>query len=143
LRQRLSLADVIAVDHAFGLGFATKFVADVGPWAYPDDESEASIGVKRYVQSNPDKARASKFDESTEESKTAYLLVSCSAQTKVETGSDTEVTGQGCCCSSSKDNSCHPWYPPCVSLPPMCHSSSNVPFSKVIELCMGFPTKTY
>jgi len=29
LHQRLSLADVIAADYAFGVGFATKFVADV------------------------------------------------------------------------------------------------------------------
>ena len=49
LRQRLSLADVIAVDHAFGVGFATKFVSEVDLCIYPDEQTKAIIGVKAYV----------------------------------------------------------------------------------------------
>lgn len=76
LRQRLTLADVIAVDHAFGVGFATKFVADVDLWIYPDEQTKAVIGVKAYVQSTLDKSRASSglFEKFTEESKTSHLL---------------------------------------------------------------------
>lgn len=76
LRQRLSLADAIVVDHAFGVGFATKFVAEVDLWVYPDDQTKSSIGVKRYVQGTLDKCRASNisFDDFTDESKTSYLL---------------------------------------------------------------------
>lgn len=76
LRQRLSLADVIAVDRAFGVGFATKFVADVDLWIYPDEQTKATIGVKAYVQSNLDKSRAlnGTFEKFTEESKTSHLL---------------------------------------------------------------------
>jgi hypothetical protein len=52
LRQSLSLADVIAVDHAFGFGFATKFVAEVDIWVNPADNMKSSISVKSCIQSN-------------------------------------------------------------------------------------------
>jgi len=76
LRQPLSLADGIVVHHAFGLGFATKFVGDVDSWVYPGEQTKAAIGVKAYVQSTLDKAHASnsEFDKFTEESKTSHLL---------------------------------------------------------------------
>lgn len=78
MRQRLSLADVIAVDGAFGVGFATKFVADVDPWMYPGEQTKADIGVKGFVQSTLDKSRAanSKFEMFTEESIIFYLVSS-------------------------------------------------------------------
>ncbi len=76
LRQPLSVADVIVLDRAFGVGFATKFIAEVDPWVYPDEQTKATIGVKIYVQSTLDKSRASNalFDAFTDESKTSYLM---------------------------------------------------------------------
>lgn len=62
----------IVADHAWGVGIATKFVADVDPSVWPDDETKASIGVKGYIQSALDEARAANgsFHGFTEESKT-------------------------------------------------------------------------
>ena len=76
LHQRLSLADMIVVEHACGVSFSAKFVGDVDPWVFLDDQTKASIGVKKYVQSTLDKARASNgsFHDFTKESKTSYLL---------------------------------------------------------------------
>ncbi len=51
LAALLSVADVLVLDHAFGVGFATKFVAEVDLWVYADEQTKAAIGVKSYVQS--------------------------------------------------------------------------------------------
>ena len=72
----LSVADVLGLDHAFGVGFATKFVAEVDPWVHADEQTKAAIGVKSYVQSTFEKYRASSalFGTFTDERKTSYLL---------------------------------------------------------------------
>ena len=48
--QPLYLADVIVVDHAYGGGFATKYIIDLDPWMYADEHLEANISVLCVMQ---------------------------------------------------------------------------------------------
>ena len=50
LRQTLSLADVLVLDHLFGITRAAEFVAVVDPWVLPGEKEKAKVGVKSFVQ---------------------------------------------------------------------------------------------
>ena len=50
VRDRLSVADAVVLDHHLGLTKATIFISAVDPWSYPHD-TPASLNVKSYVQS--------------------------------------------------------------------------------------------
>ena len=51
MRDRLSVADAVALEHRLGLNNAATFVAAVDPWCFPHDSTPSSLNVKRYVQS--------------------------------------------------------------------------------------------
>ena len=45
-RDRLSVADVVALEHRLGLMKTAAFVAEVDPWCYPHDEARVPVLVK-------------------------------------------------------------------------------------------------
>ncbi len=49
-RDRLSVADVVALEHRLGLMKAAAFVAEVDPWCYPHDETRVPVLVKIQVE---------------------------------------------------------------------------------------------
>ena len=51
IRDRLSVADAIALVHHLGVTKAAAFVAAVDPWCFPHDDSPATINVRGQVQS--------------------------------------------------------------------------------------------
>ena len=51
IRDRLSVADAIALVHHVGVTKAAAFVAAVDPWCFPHDDSPATINVRGQVQS--------------------------------------------------------------------------------------------
>jgi hypothetical protein len=51
VRDRLSVADAVVLEHHLGLTKATIFISAVDPWSYPHDDTPASLNVKSYVQS--------------------------------------------------------------------------------------------
>ena len=51
IRDRLSVADTIALVHHLGVTKAAAFVAAVDPWCFPHDDAPATINVRGQVQS--------------------------------------------------------------------------------------------
>jgi hypothetical protein len=51
IRDRLSVADAIALVHHLGVTKAAAFVAAVDPWRFPHDDAPATINVTCQVQS--------------------------------------------------------------------------------------------
>ena len=51
IRDRLSVADAIALVHHLGVTKAAAFVAAVNPWRFPHDDTPATINVTCQVQS--------------------------------------------------------------------------------------------
>ena len=51
IRDRLSVADAIALVHHLGVTKAAAFVSAVDPWRFPHDDTHAKINVKGQVQS--------------------------------------------------------------------------------------------
>ena len=56
IRDRLSVADTIALVHHLGVTKAAAFVAAVDPWCFPHDDDPATINVRGQVQSDVAKA---------------------------------------------------------------------------------------
>ena len=50
VRDRLSVADAVVLEHHQGLTKATIFISAVDPWSYPHDDTPASLNVKSYVK---------------------------------------------------------------------------------------------
>ena len=50
LRDRLSVADAVALEHRLGLMKAAAFISEVDPWCHPHDEAPASIIVASHLQ---------------------------------------------------------------------------------------------
>jgi hypothetical protein len=75
-KDRLSVADAIVLEHRLGLTKAANFVAEVDLWCYPHDDTPASIGVKKYLQSLVDQAThaAKSLSQFTDASITDFLL---------------------------------------------------------------------
>ena len=75
-RFPFSLADAIVLEHRLGLTNAAQIVLVVDPWCYPGDETPATVGAKRVLQSAVDKAKdvGTNFKHFTAESMSAYLL---------------------------------------------------------------------
>ena len=72
-RFSFSLADAIVLEHRLT---EVKITLLVDPWRYPGEETPASAGVRRVLQSAVDKATAEArtFGVWTAESVSAYLL---------------------------------------------------------------------
>lgn len=51
VRDRLSVADAVVLEHRLGLTKAAAFISAVDPWSYPHDDTPALLNVKSYVQS--------------------------------------------------------------------------------------------
>ena len=51
IRDRLSVADAIALVHHLGVTKAAAFVAAVDPWRFPHDDAPATFNVTWQVQS--------------------------------------------------------------------------------------------
>ena len=49
IRDRLSVADAIALVHHLGVTKAAAFVAAVDPWRFPHDNSPATINVNMVI----------------------------------------------------------------------------------------------
>ena len=49
LKDRLSVADAVVLEHRLGLTKTANFVSEVDPWCYPHDDSPALIGVKKVL----------------------------------------------------------------------------------------------
>ena len=76
IRDRLSVADAIALVHHLGVTKAAAFVAAVDPWCFPHDDSPATINVRGQVQSVVAKATTlgRKLSNFTDTSISAFLL---------------------------------------------------------------------
>ena len=76
IRDRLSVADAIALVHHLGVTKAAAFVAAVDPWRFPHDDAASTLNVKAYVQSVVAKAtHAGKtMSHFTDSSISAFLL---------------------------------------------------------------------
>ena len=76
LKDRLSVADAVVLEHRLGLTKTANFVSEVDPWCYPHDDSPALIGVKKYVQSVVAQAThaARSLSQFTDASITDFLL---------------------------------------------------------------------
>ena len=76
IRDRLSVADAIALVHHLGVTKAAAFVAAVDPWCFPHDDAPATIDVKGQVQSVVTKATflGIKLSNFTDTSISAFLL---------------------------------------------------------------------
>ena len=51
IRDRLSVADAIALVHHLGVNKAAAYVSVVDPWRFPHDDAPATINAKGQVQS--------------------------------------------------------------------------------------------
>ena len=51
VRDRLSVADAVVLEHRLGLTKAAAFISAVDQWSYPHDDTPALLNVKSYVQS--------------------------------------------------------------------------------------------
>ena len=51
MRDRLSVADAVVLEHRLGLIKAANFVTVVDPWRYPHDDTPGSLKVISCVQS--------------------------------------------------------------------------------------------
>ena len=51
MRDRLSVADAVVLEHRLGLTKAVNFVTIVDPWRYPHDDTPGSLKVNSCVQS--------------------------------------------------------------------------------------------
>jgi hypothetical protein len=76
IRDRLSLADAIALVHHFGVTKAAAFVSAVDPWRFPHDDAASTFNVQAYVQSVVAKATllGKTLCTFTDTSITAFLL---------------------------------------------------------------------
>ena len=76
IRDRLSVADAIALVHHLGVTKAAAFVAVVDPWCFPHDDAPATIDVQGQVQSVVAKATflGRKLSNFTDTSISAFLL---------------------------------------------------------------------
>jgi len=75
-RFPISLADAIVLVHRLGLTNAVQIVLAVDPWCYPGEETPATVGARRVLQSAVDKANGAgtNYKHFTAESISAYLL---------------------------------------------------------------------
>jgi hypothetical protein len=76
IRDRLSVADAIALVHHLGVNKAAAFVSVVDPWRFPYDDAPATINVKGQVQSVVAKATflGNTLSKFTDTSISAFLL---------------------------------------------------------------------
>jgi hypothetical protein len=76
IRDRLSVADAIALVHHLRVTKAAAFVAAVGPWRFPHDDAPATFNVRCQVQSVVAKATflGKKLSNFTDTSISAFLL---------------------------------------------------------------------
>ena len=76
IRDRLSVADAIALVHNLGVNKAAAFVSAVDPWRFPHDDAPATINVKGQVQSAVAKATllGNTLSKFTDTSISAFLL---------------------------------------------------------------------
>ena len=77
-KDRLSVADAIALVHHLGVNKAAAFVSVVDPWRFPHDDAPATINVKGQVQSVVAKATllGNTLNKFTGTSISAFLLLS-------------------------------------------------------------------
>ena len=76
VRDRLSVADAIALVHHLGVTKTAAFVAAVDPWHFPHNDAPATINVQGQVQSVVAKAtfQGRKLSNFTDTSISAFLL---------------------------------------------------------------------
>ena len=76
IRDRLSVADTIALVHHLGVTKAAAFVAAVDPWCFPHDDEPATINARGQVQSVVAKAThaGKSMHTFTDSSISAFLL---------------------------------------------------------------------
>ena len=76
IRDRLSVADAIALVHHLGVNKAAAFVSVVDPWRFPHDDAASTFNVQAYVQSVVAKAThlGNTLSKFTDTSISAFLL---------------------------------------------------------------------